>query len=102
MAFVSSAELLVLHGVRIQCVADRGSVAQRFSLDRVTVDELLLDHEARGWVRRAGFADVTGWALTEAGRDAGSRMLAVELDEAGVRDAVAESHASFTALTADS
>gem|GEM_PF-5652500 len=59
-----------------------------------------LDHEARGWVRRAGFADVTRWTLTEAGRDAGSRMLAAELDEAGVRDVVAEAHASFTGLNA--
>ena len=66
MAFVSSAELLVLHGVRIQGMADAGSVARRFSLYRETVEEMLLDHQARGWVRRAGFADVTRWTLTEA------------------------------------
>ena len=59
-----------------------------------------MDHQARGWVRRAGFADVTGWTLTEAGRDAGGRMLAVELDEAGVRDIVVESHATFSTLNA--
>jgi len=51
-------------------------------------------------VRRAGFADVTGWTLTEAGRGAGSRMLAAELDEAGVRDVVAEAHPSFTGFNA--
>ncbi len=100
MAFVSSPELLVLHGVRIQGMADAGSVARRFSLDWVTVEELLLDHQARGWVRRAGFAGVTGWTLTEAGRDAGGRMLAAELDEAGVRDVVVKSHASFSTLNA--
>jgi hypothetical protein len=100
MAYVSSAELLVLHGVRIQGMADADSVARRFSLDRVTVKELLLDHQARGRVRRAGFADVTGWTLTEAGRDAGNRMLAVELDDAGVREIVVESHASFSTLNA--
>ena len=66
MAFVSSAELLVLHGARIRGMVDTDSVARRFSLDPVTVEDLLLDHEARGWVRRAGFADVTGWTLTEA------------------------------------
>jgi len=100
MAFVSSAELLVLHGVRIQGMADAGSVARRFSLYRETVEEMLLDHQARGWVRRAGFAGVTGWTLTEAGRDAGGRLLAAELDEAGVRDVVVESHASFSTLNA--
>ena len=78
MAFVSSAELLVLHGVRIQGMADAGSVARRFSLYRETVEEMLLDHQARGWVRRAGFVGVAGWTLTEAGRDAGGRMLAAE------------------------
>ena len=100
MAFVSSAELLVLHGVRIQGMADTDSVVRRFSLDPVTVEDLLLDHAARGWVRRAGFADVTGWTLTEAGRGADSRMLAAELDEAGVRHIVAESHTSFSTLNA--
>ena len=100
MAFVSSAELLVLHGVRVRGMADTDSVARRFSLDPVTVEDLLLDHAARGWVRRAGFADVTGWTLTEAGRGADSRMLAAELDEAGVRHIVAESHTSFSTLNA--
>jgi hypothetical protein len=34
MAFVSSAELLVLHGVRIQGMADTDSVARRFPWTR--------------------------------------------------------------------
>ena len=83
MAFVSSADLLVLHGVRIMGMADTNAVSRRFSLDADTVDELLLDHESRGWVRRVGFADVSGWALTEIGREQDNRSLAVELAQAG-------------------
>jgi hypothetical protein len=100
MAFVSSAELLTLHGVRILGMADTNAVSRRFSLDADTVDELLLDHESRGWVRRVGFADLSGWALTESGREQDNRSLAVELTQAGVRDSVAWSHAAFVELNA--
>ena len=98
MAFVSSADLLVLHGVRIKGMADTNAVSRRYSLDADTVDELLLDHESRGWVRRVGFADVSGWALTEPGREQDNRSLAVELAQAGVRDSVAQAHAAFVEL----
>jgi hypothetical protein len=67
-------------------------------LDADTVDELLLDHESRGWVRRVGFADVSGWALTELGREQDNRSLAVELAQAGARDSVAQAHAAFVEL----
>ena len=98
MAFVSAPQLLVLHAVRILGMADAATVSRRFSLDKAEVDELLLDHEARGRVGRVGFADVGGWALTDAGREEDQRLLAVELDEAGVRDPVTQSHAAFLEL----
>ena len=98
MAFVSSVDLLVLHGVRIKGMADTNAVSRRICLDADTVDELLLDHESRGWVRRVGFADVSGWALTELGREQDNRSLAVELAQAGARDSVAQAHAAFVEL----
>jgi hypothetical protein len=94
----SSAQLLALHGVRIKGMADAAAVARRFGLDPGDVEELLLDDEASGFVRRAGFADVRGWSLTDAGRDEDQRRLAAELDAAGARDVVAAAHAAFVGL----
>ena len=79
-------------------MVDGGALAQRFSLDRAQVEELLLDCEASGLIQRVGFADVRGWSLTDAGRNEGTRLLAAELEEAAARDAVVESHAAFVRL----
>jgi hypothetical protein len=98
MAYDSAPELLVLHGVRILGMADTGSVARRFSLNRDVAQELLLDHEACGWVQQVGFADLRGWSLTRTGREAGGRLLALELDAAGAREAVEQAHGSFVEL----
>jgi len=98
MAYHSSPELLVLHAVRIQGMTDRSGIAQRFALDPDTVQELLLDDEVFGWVQRVGFADVSGWSLTAAGRDKCGRMLAEELRVAGARTAVEAAYGSFIQL----
>lgn len=98
MAFVSSADLLVLHSLRIQGMADTGRVARRFSLDPGTVEDLLLDYQAYGWVERVEFADLRGWSLTEAGHRKGSDLLADELTEAGAKAAVSQAHTGFLAL----
>jgi hypothetical protein len=100
MSFSSSAELLVLHAVRIKGMADASAISRRFSLDRPEVEEQLLDYEALGLVQRVQFADVRGWSLTDAGRDENERLLAAELEEATARDVVAESHAAFLPLNA--
>lgn len=98
MAHTSSAELLVLHGVRILGMADAGAVARRYSLDRDTVHEVLLDHEAYGYVQRSSFADLAGWSLTDRGRLEGERRVAEELDVSGARDVVTQSHEGFARL----
>jgi hypothetical protein len=67
VAHTSSAELPVMHGLRVKGMADAAAVAQRFALDRELVDELLLDYEAFGWITRVHFADVDGWSLTAPG-----------------------------------
>ncbi len=100
MAFDSPAELLVLHGVRIQGMADAGSISRRYSLDRDAVEELLLDHQARGRVDRVGFADLSGWSLTPEGRAEDMRLLALEVAEAGVGSVISDAHASFERLNA--
>jgi len=98
MAHDSSPELLVLHAVRIQGMTDPGRIALRLALAPGAVEELLLDDEAHGWVQRVGFADVSGWSLTGAGRDQGGRMLAEELRATGARTAVEAAYGSFIQL----
>ena len=97
---VAPAELLVLHGIRLEGYADVGAIAVRFGLDREVALELLLDYEACGWVTRSRFADLDGWSLTAAGRAENERRLAVERDAAGAGCAVAAGHEAFVALNA--
>ncbi|MEA2497709.1 MAG: hypothetical protein QOH26_114 [Actinomycetota bacterium] len=98
MTFDSSPELLVLHAARIKGRVDADLVARRYRLDVDEVEDLFLDHEARGWVQRVEFADLQGWSITERGREEVSRLLSDELDRAGARDAVAAAHAAFVRL----
>ncbi len=79
MTRASSADLLVLHAVRLRGMAGNRAVAQRFGLDRAVVDELLGDHEAFGWVTWTEFAGTGGWSLTDRGRTENERKLAAEL-----------------------
>ena len=74
------------------------TVTERYDLDRELVDELLLDYEAFGWVSRARFADVEGWALTRRGRAEDERRLAAELDKTGTRLDVVAAHDAFVVL----
>ena len=79
-------------------MAPTAAIAGRFSLDATAVQELLLDFEAYGWVYRVAFADLSGWTLSESGKQEGQRRLAAELDLAGARDLVTASHADFAQL----
>ncbi|HWL65952.1 MAG TPA: transcriptional regulator [Actinomycetota bacterium] len=98
MSFLSSPELLVLHAARIKGRVDADAIARRYSLVREEVEELLLDHEARGFVHRVEFADIHGWFITESGRDEIHGLLQVEVEEAGARPVVAETHTAFLPL----
>lgn len=95
MTTASSADLLVLHAVRLKGMADDRDAAKRFGLDVPAVAELLCDFEAYGWVTRVDFAGTGGWALTSAGRSHNEQQLADELAAAGARDIVAEVHRDF-------
>ncbi|MFI6426439.1 transcriptional regulator [Promicromonospora sp. NPDC050880] len=94
----SQPELLVLHSVRIQGMADDGAVAERFGLDEAGTHEILLDDEAYGWVSHAAFAGTSGWSMTERGRAEDDRRLAEELAESGARPAVESAHERFGPL----
>jgi hypothetical protein len=98
MALPSAPELLVLHAVRIQGMSDADSVARRYRLALDVVNELLLDYEAIGLVQRSGFADISGWSLTAAGRARDNQNLADELAAAVVRDSIAAAHSSFVPM----
>jgi len=94
----SSPELLALHAVRVSGMTSAGGVARRTGLGRDLAEDLLLDDEARGWVRRVVFADLAGWSLTEAGRLEGERRLAEELQRTGARPVVEAAHDIFARL----
>src|SRR5688572_1768241 len=80
MGYSSPPDLLVLHAVRVLGMADGPAVARRFGLDPAVTEELLLDFQASGWIQRVSFADISGWALTDAGRAEDMRRLSTELD----------------------
>ena len=100
LARSSQPELLVLHSVRIQGMADDDAVAARFGLDEADTRETLLDDEAYGWVRQAAFAGTAGWSMTDRGRAEDDRRLAEELSDAGARPVVERVHEVFGPLNA--
>jgi hypothetical protein len=97
-AYASAPDDLVLHGPRVMGFASATRVAARFGLDPGLAGELLLDHEARGWVRHSSFGGRSGWSVTEAGRTENERRLAAELALAGAGDAVRDLHTRFVPL----
>src|SRR6478735_2487024 len=100
MAHQSTAEDLALHGLRVLGYAEAPRIAGRYRLDPGEVQEYLLDHEARGWVRKTRFGGNSGWSLTDAGRAEDERRLAAELAVAGTgaRDDVVTAHQQFLPL----
>lgn len=100
MTRASALELLVLHAVRLKGHADSGAVAERFGLDAHDTHEYLLDAQARGWVTKSSFADLTGWALTGTGRQRNESQLRDELDSVDARPAVDAVHEDFLPFNA--
>src|SRR4029450_12668371 len=95
---MSSAELLVMHGLRVKGMTDAAAAARRFALDHDLVDGLLLDSEAFGGISRVHFADVDGWSLTASGLAENERRLGAELEQTGARSKVVAAHEVFVAL----
>lgn len=96
--FLQGPALLSVHGVRVLGFSTAGGVAELYGLDEPVVSEHLLDAEAYGWVHHSSFADQSGWAITERGRETNEQSLAAELDERGGRGAVMDAHRDFLPL----
>lgn len=97
MTHRSGPALLALHGVRVLGGRSAAAIAERFRLNAADVREHLLDAQAYGWVTRHDWFGET-WSLTERGRTENERQLAEELDETGLREAVAAAHQRFLPL----
>jgi len=95
MAHQSTPEDLTLHGVRVLGFPTADRVASRYRVSLASVAELLLDFEAMGWARQSSFADLSGWSLTDSGRQENERRLAAELDRTGSRPTVVVAHTRF-------
>jgi hypothetical protein len=100
MTHASTPELLVLHAVRLQGVADDEQVARRFALDPAVAKELLLDYQAYGWITWSEFAGIGGWSLMASGREENERRLAAELESIAGGETVREIHQAFLPLNA--
>ena len=98
MTHVSTPELLVLHAVRLQGVADDQQVARRFGLDQAVTKELLLDYQAFGWITWSEFAGIGGWSLMASGREENERRLAQELESTAGAETVREIYRAFLPL----
>jgi hypothetical protein len=90
----------VLHAARLKGMVDAVRVARRYPLDQAQVEELFLDLEARGSLRRVRFAELHGWSITDRGRQEDHRLLSDELDQTGAREHVAQVHTAFVRLNA--
>lgn len=96
MPRASSAELLVLLGLRLTSLAEAVDLSRRWALRPVVVEELLTGADARGLVRyRRG--QLHGWALTRAGRHEVERLLEAELVASGEAPALEADYAAFRA-----
>ena len=97
MSQPSDPRLLVLHGLRLKGVAPLDVVVEATGLQPAEVEPLLRRLDGDGLVTLHTGA-LEGWSLTAAGRDALDRLLADEVDAAGVRSTVTGAYRRFRAL----
>jgi hypothetical protein len=95
MTFSSSPDLLTLHAVRLNGFADDAAIARRFELHVEETRVRLEKYAGDGLVGFSSFADVSGWSLTEAGRQTNEAQLRDELDLAAAREEVSMIHDQF-------
>lgn len=94
MPYPSEPRLRVLHVLRLKWVADEERISAASGLPLDTVDVELGVLAAEGLVRRRD-GRVTGWSLTDEGKDAHAKAVHTELEESGARDAVADAYSRF-------
>jgi len=95
----SDPRLVVLHGVQLKGSASAQALAEAVDLPVAAVERELRSLAAEGLVvERTGRP--AGWTLTPAGRETVARLVAAEVDAAGVRPAVTGAYHRFRALNA--
>lgn len=102
MSHQTPLDVLVLHTVRVMGFASTDRIAARIGLSPQSVEEQLLDAEACGWITHSSFAanegGISGWSLTERGREEDTKRLTEELHHAGARAVVEQGHQKFERL----
>jgi len=91
---------LVLHALRLKGFAETGVVAERTRLAVSLVGSLLEREASAGHAARRD-GRISGWSLTPAGRARHAKLVAAEVDAAGVRDQVEAAYQAFLAINAD-
>jgi hypothetical protein len=97
MAHRSDPRMLVLHGLRLKGLAGADAIAARVGLAVDDVERRLRRLAADGLVVHRDVA-VEGWTLTPAGRAEHARLVATDVDTAGVRDTIADAYERFRVL----
>lgn len=100
MTLPSTPELLALHAARILGFADTPVIGQRFRIDPLETERMLLDAQACGWLQHSAFAGLRGWSLTESGRAQNERQLREELARTGKAEQIHSAHRDFLPLNA--
>lgn len=95
MSATSQPELLALHAVRIQGMADDRAVAARYGLEQAMTSDLLGDFEAYGWISRYDFGGTSGWSLTDRGKARNEEQLSAELAAARGRKIIEATYTDF-------
>jgi len=94
MVSLSSADLRVVHALRVRGFVDTPLVAEVADVAVEEATSLLTALEAAGHARhREG--RMSGWMLTSDGRAHGEALLATELDQVGCRDEVKVAYSRF-------
>jgi hypothetical protein len=97
MAIVADPRLAVLHGLRLKGVAEVESVAEVAALPVARAQGVLAELAGTGLVvhREGRFG---GWSITPSGRSEHERLVATEVDQAGVRDEIEAAYRRFLVL----
>ncbi len=100
MSAPSDPRTLVMHGLRLKGFAEASGVAEVVGQQEAEAKPVLDELVAEGL---ASYRDgrISGFALTPAGRAEHARLLSVELDDTGTRDAVDAAYRRFLAHNAD-
>ena len=98
MALTSDPTTLTLLGLRLKGFGGAGAVAELTGLDESEVVSILEGAKGDELVLHREGGQVSGWALTPAGRARGEELLKAELESAGARDVVHGGYEDFLDL----